>query len=449
MATPIHPRQWPEVPTYPKTNRAPTRKYPSLSAATKNFYPLIFDLISHEDTSIPSRYNLANLLGCSTEGWTARNAEDAVEKYVQRSLDDVVKVGSRKKLVLRPKVNTVAVSPTTIPDGAAPTSGAAPTTEFIYEVDFDNNWPATRDKLLVQLARMLASLRNYYPNDDTNEVIGLYFPFENTECVVEITVQWSDEMITFVEKRRYLEEQYQVAPALKCAYEYNHQLWAGKGGPEPSESLNYPLSTHFLQSRNLEQIDSGQSIVLLDRVNKRVYKYPIGDSKRLTELYCMNLVGELPESTRIAFPLSLNELGTSVNFFEFKMYTPSLSKEDAQNYIVWFVEGVVAAVNQLHHAYNIAHLDIRLANLCIDYDTNQVVLIDLDRSRRASLCDSRVYELYGRHEMYRRESTKWTLSNLDWKQVGLMIEDIFSSPQHHDFIRKLIKEGTLIDQLLH
>ena len=85
-------------------------------------------MITREETNIPSQYNLGNLLGRSTEGWTARNA---VEGYVQRNLDDVVNVGSRKKLILRPKVNTIAVSPTTIPDDAAPTSGTAPTTEFI------------------------------------------------------------------------------------------------------------------------------------------------------------------------------------------------------------------------------------------------------------------------------------------------------------------------------
>ena len=283
MAAPPR-KDWQAVPTYPRTTRAPARQYPSVSLASKASYGPIFNVIAHEPTDIPSQYNLGNLLGCSTEGWKSTDAEDAVKGYVQRILLDSFSVSSRKKLVLRPKVDTLAVSPTAIPDGSAPTSEDASRTEFIYEVDSDKNWKTTRDK-----------------------VIGFYFPFENTECVVEITVQWSDEMVKFVEKRRYL-EQYEVESALRNAYQHNHQLWARKD-PEPSRTLNYPLSTRFLQSRNLEQIESGQSIVLLDQLNKRVYKYPVDRTEQaaLYKLYIMRPLGEVTESTRIAFPHSLEE----------------------------------------------------------------------------------------------------------------------------------------------
>ena len=377
MAAPPR-KDWQAVPTYPRTTRAPTRQYPSVSLASKASYGPIFNMIAHEPTDIPSQYNLGNLLGCSTEGWKSTDAEDAVKGYVQRTLSDSVSVSSREKLVLRPKVDTLAVSPTAVPDGSAPTSEDASTTEFIYEVDSDKNWEAMRDKLLVQLARMLASLRNcYHPNDEANKVIGFYFPFENTECVVEVTVQWSDEMVKFVEKCRYL-EQHEVESALRNAYQHNHQLWARKD-PEPSRTLNYPLSTRFLQSRNLEQIESGQSIVLLDQLNKRVYKYPVDRTEQATlyKLYIMRPLGEVTESTRIAFPHSLEDMGTFVDYFVYKMYQPPLSKEDAQNHIVWFVEEAVAAVEELH-AQNIAHLDIRLENFCIDCDNNRVMLSDLD-----------------------------------------------------------------------
>ena len=91
---------------------------------------------------------------------------------------------------------------------------------------------------------MLASLRNCInPNDDANKVIGFYFRFENTECVVEITVQWSDKMIQFVEEHHYLEKN-EVECALSTAYQHNHQLW-GRMGSEPSRALNYPLSASF------------------------------------------------------------------------------------------------------------------------------------------------------------------------------------------------------------
>lgn len=215
---------------YPRTSRAPTRHYPSASTAARGGFDPIFQLIAHEATAIPSIYNLADLLECeSTDGWTATDAEDAVKTYVERSLPNV-RVRTRAQLVLRPKVEKVPVSPTTIPDRVASTSAAAtvpqPTTEFVYEVDSGKNWRATRDKLLVQLARMLASVRNYHPNDDA-KVIGFYFPFRNKECVVQITLQWSDKDIRFVESRRYV-KQHHVQSALREAYEQNHKLWEGK-----------------------------------------------------------------------------------------------------------------------------------------------------------------------------------------------------------------------------
>jgi hypothetical protein len=251
------------------------------------------------------------------------------------------RVRARAQLVLRPKVETVPVSPTTIPDGVASTSAAAtvpqPTTEFVYEVDSGKNWRATRDKLLVQLARMLASVRNYHPNDDA-KVIGFYFPFRNKECAVQITLQWSDKDIRFVESRRYV-KQHHVQSALREAYEQNHKLWEGKTPDLDAVSLNYPLSTRFLQTKGFEQIASGQSSVLLDQLNRKVYKYPLerAGHSRLSELVCKKVMGVFPLSGKIAFPLSLNDLGTSVCFFEFMMCTPPPSMEDAWNHIVFLL----------------------------------------------------------------------------------------------------------------
>ena len=272
-------------------------------------------------------------------------------------------------------------------------------------------------------------------------------------------MEWSDKLMKFLEQRRYLDAR-NVKSALTTAYEHNHALFQAK--KSWSMVLNYPLSTKFLRERNLKQIASGQPVVLLDGLKRKIYKYPVepGEGRRLFELLAVlsNVVRE--SASRIVFPLCADMLDTSACFVVLNMYQPPLSKERAQKYIVWFVEEVVAAVKELH-ALDIAHLDIRLENICIDYNSSKVMLIDLDRSRKASVCDHTVYDLYGRHEMYKFESSEWTLSHLDWKQVGLMIEAIIESPheaniespheanieppQRHEFIQELIKRGTLME----
>lgn len=95
----------------------------------------------------------------------------------------------------------------------------------------------------------------------------------------------------------------------------------------------------FLQTKGFEQIASGQSIVLLDQQNRKVYKYPLerAGHSRLSELVCKEVMGVFPLSGKIAFPLSLNDLGTSVCFFEFMMCTPPPSMEDARNHIVFLL----------------------------------------------------------------------------------------------------------------
>ena len=57
------------------------------------------------------------------------------------------------------------------------------------------------DKLIVQLATMLTALRNccdHIPDDIV--MTGFYFPFKNEECVVEVSVHWSDEVLKFYRK---------------------------------------------------------------------------------------------------------------------------------------------------------------------------------------------------------------------------------------------------------
>ena len=51
-------------------------------------------------------------------------------------------------------------------------------------------------------------------------------------------------------------------------------------------------------------------------------------------------------------------------------------------------------------------------------------LIDLDRSSDIRVGGLTFYKKYGRSEMYKCKDVVWTAGNLDWKQFGLMINNI-------------------------
>ena len=437
MAAPLVVKKWGKVPTYQRTYRAPTRTYPSASEASRGNYAPILEMIFLEETKIPSRYDLGYLLNCPTVGWKATKAENAVVEFVKKTLGNV-DVRKREDMAFDPKVDRLAVSTEVRPDVSVISEGK---TELIIEVDSNQNWKATIRKVLILLATMLASRNCRHPNDGENTIIGFYFPFHKKECVCEITVRWDDKFLRFLEERRYLDID-EVEGALLKGYDHNHQLM--QEGQELGIVLNYPLSSRFLRLQNLEQLDSGQSIVLLDRRNRKIYKYPIFD-REMVALYHLLLyrLSSQAHPTRIAYPIGISELGTHQDFVCFEMYEPPLEDVDAKECIVWFVDEAVKAIQELH-GDGFAHLDIRRENFCIDDDSNQLRLIDLDRSQNAELPTKSVYELYGNDDMYTPEEPTWTLANLDWKQLGLMIRKIFAGSEFHDdsgFIQKLTKEG--------
>ena len=87
----------------------------------------------------------------------------------------------------------------------------------------------------------------------------------------------------------------------------------------------------------------------------------------------------------------------NLRFLRFKLYHPPLSRDSARTNIVPFVDGVIKCVKALHYV-DIAHLDIRLENVCFD-DQGSAVLIDLDRSTDKTMLIQNIPR-YGKSEMY-------------------------------------------------
>lgn len=119
-------------------------------------------------------------------------------------------------------------------------------------------------------------------------------------------------------------------------------------------------------------------------------------------------------------------LGTStLDFFVFpkQQYRfRDLSHQGCVSCLRHIAMGVEEALRELHDTYGLAHLDVRLPNVC--YHNGRVTLIDFDR---AEIMHQELPYQYGDSFMY---SGPKTALDLDWKQLGLMIySTLVSKPQ--------------------
>ena len=111
------------------------------------------------------------------------------------------------------------------------------------------------------------------------------------------------------------------------------------------------------------------------------------------------------------------------------------------------MENVSAELEGLHRTDNVAHLDVRLENICFKRSTRGVTLIDFNMFMRAN----RAANLYTTYDSVMYDSGKdWTCEQLNWKQVGLMIASIICG--YHDYHKIKLEElpsDLLQDQFLH
>lgn len=180
-----------------------------------------------------------------------------------------------------------------------------------------------------------------------------------------------------------------------------------------------------------------------------MYKYPLSCKKsdRLREL----LKGE-HNIKYASLPQSEKKVGRCY-FFVFEALKFPKSRKEAKVNFLSFVEQIVKALKELHDN-EIAHLDIRLDNICFN-DNDEPILIDLDRSEKVTKLAK--FNIYGKSNMYTYKEG-WTAENLDWRQLAILLHYILLSDEEvaskrfdyhaldassspHDYISKMYSEG--------
>ena len=95
----------------------------------------------------------------------------------------------------------------------------------------------------------------------------------------------------------------------------------------------------------------------------------------------------------------------------------------------------------LLHSFNMAHLDIRVDNICVNSNSD-LVFIDLDRS-----VNNPERKAYNFNHMYQNKQYSvevgWNFRQVDWLQVGYLLMALFPRLIADPFLLKLQNEGAI------
>ena len=128
------------------------------------------------------------------------------------------------------------------------------------------------------------------------------------------------------------------------------------------------------------QVPSRQSIVL--QGTDHFWKYNPDDHERV-KLYSYFIARGTLHVCRI----------NCLDFFGCEIYERPLSRQEAKCCLYSLVKELIRVLEHHHDTENVAHLDVRLENICFQ-SPNTVVMIDLDKHMQADkpACLSQTYE---------------------------------------------------------
>lgn len=286
---------------------------------------------------------------------------------------------------------------------------------------YSQSYNQTVKKALLNAIEQFRILRAY--NSVIESCVGFVFP-RNAEpsCVTKVEVKFVDFRFT-----------YTLEPIAKqnVRREVNTALTRISPLVEHRSRDYYPyfirLSTQDCNQFeiNAEQVPTKSSIVIRSHNELVYWKY----SPQVSELFGSIALVKLLTYTLMPCSVTIHN---GLAFYKFKGLSPPKDKEDAKKSLRPLLEQVKDALEELHH-HSIAHMDLRLPNICYTCSSNpKVKLIDLDRCEPAYL-EVTAHLLYHKSEMYTAGSKAWMNYQLDWKALGLMICSILGGVEDRDY----------------
>ena len=280
--------------------------------------------------------------------------------------------------------------------------------------------------------------------------------------MIQVVLEWVDNKWLFLQDPNRLPRESVDAKIRQALNDAGVSLRSALAAQNPTDHA-LPISGSFIHGNfgaGAEQVPSGQSVVIIDLGGGKAYKRCLDPNKenRLLRLRECN-----PKPSRSVFPdESQKVVSARIFFFQYPLLKPTLKPQQAKENTSRFVKLVCEAIQELHDGFNIAHLDVRLANICLtDTDDLGVKLIDLDRSEEASTCTSFEHSIVSTNccgsVMY-KANNGWTLGQLDWRQPGIMVYAFLNNitgnsyhsqepMAHSSFLKHLLEHGDYVPGL--
>lgn len=270
-----------------------------------------------------------------------------------------------------------------------------------------------------------------------SEWTGFTFPkFKKKECVVQVTVIFNPYTFTFKYQFRKIAKD-RVREEVKCTFEKNFSTHRKiRDLHEVHEPDWYmKLSNHeldifkgLLHLKSVQQMASKQSLLL--KGDDYCYKFPIhlADSQAM----CTAVLSlDYPRTSGFVIGLQMSKGTPYKGCFKYKYVCHGyLDTSEVKRCLGDFVSQILLAIESLHKC-GLAHLDIRLDNICISEDYKPI-LIDLDRARSTDMWSHNF--VYPHSVMYKCDGDFMGVQH-DWLQLACIIlwvltEDIQPSSYH-------------------
>ena len=220
------------------------------------------------------------------------------------------------------------------------------------------------ERTLTKLALVLVEQLRWLRNGDLSitKWTGFCFPksCEKT-CVSQVEVIWNEATLEFWFTYSCLEKAV-VLDMIKSSLE--SQIEKVKGFVVPLTCrFGLPLGEEGLRriGPNAFQVESKSSIIVCD--GEFIYKHIIDvpETNRMLQFYCF---GTAEKEYQIPKKIHLYNKERLLRWYVFPFLVPPKSRSEARECLPMLVQDVAKAIQKMHTVLKMAHLDIRLENVC-------------------------------------------------------------------------------------
>ena len=331
-----------------------------------------------------------------------------------------------------------------------------------FEIVSGNKYLKAVAKSIENCIEMLRIWRTHNPSVD----VCTCFVFPNSKhmtCVMKVSVKFEEYLFQY-------SLEYVFQKDVKQGIKEQIDQWEFKIIHDNSGAYFVRLNEQECDTieRGAIQVQSRSSLILRNQSNTTYWKY----NKYRSKLYAQTAEREIVRrqySGQNYLQFSLlpfaRERRGRLEFYKFDAIQDPLTRDEAKLCLIPLLDGLRRTLEELH-SERIAHLDVRLPNVCFKDQT--VILIDLDMCdhayRNCSICSFH----HRTSDMYKTLSPGHKLTNkqVDWRSVGMMIcyilDEKLKSASYHEmlskelvqpeirnepFVKHLLEEGEWSDDL--